>query len=146
MVAGGRQAIPSKISPIEDLAELKGICRRSIGLLGVALSAEPRDLAVSVHPLVGIGLAGKACDFSLFTTWIVCLDCPVVICNPDDLEGHFCFRHGALCSQWPQAQASKRQSVKASKRPSVEGVQRTPLQHAAKRMLGNLMWGFRDFG
>ena len=68
-------------------------------LLGVALGAEPRDLAVSVHPVVGIGLAGKPDDFSLLATGIVRLDCPIIICNPNDPEGHFCFCHEALCSQ-----------------------------------------------
>jgi len=76
-------------------------------LLGVALRAEPRDLAVSVHPVVGIGLAGKPSDFSLLAAWIVRLDRPVVVCNPNDPEGHFCFCHGALCSLWPQVQALK---------------------------------------
>src|SRR5882724_1705160 len=85
---------------------------RAIGLLGVTLRAEPRDPAVSVHPVVGIGLAGKPDDFSLFATWIVRLDCPIVVCNPDDLEGHFCFCHGALCSQWPQVQALKGRDVR----------------------------------
>ena len=88
-------------------AKLKGDTLESDRLLGVALRTEPRDLAVSVHPVVGIGLAGKPCDFSLLAAWIVRLDSPVVVCNPNDPEGHFCFCHGALCSQWPQVQASK---------------------------------------
>src|SRR5260370_7486450 len=75
---------------------------KAIGLLGVALRAEPGDLAVSVHPVVGICLAGQPCDFALFTIRVVGLYFPVVICNSDSPEGHFCFCHGALCAQWLQ--------------------------------------------
>ena len=68
------------------------------GSLGVALRPEPRDLAVSVHPVVGICLAGQPRDFALFAARIVSLDCPVVICDPNGLEGHFCFCHEPLCT------------------------------------------------
>jgi len=66
------------------------------------LGAEPGDLAVSVHPVVGICLAGQSCDFAWFNIRVVGLYFPVVICNSDSPEGHFCFCHGALCGQWLQ--------------------------------------------
>jgi hypothetical protein len=75
---------------------------KAIGLLGVALRAEPRDLAVSVHPVVGICLAGEAEDFALFAIRVIGLDFPFIVCNADGLEGHFCFCHSPLCRQWPQ--------------------------------------------
>ena len=70
--------------------------------LGVALGAEPRDLALAVDPLVRIFLAGKTCDGSLLATRIVGLDGPIIVCDSDDPEGHFCFCHEALCSLLPE--------------------------------------------
>lgn len=75
---------------------------RAIGSLGVTLGAEPRDLTLTVDPLVRIFLAGKARDGSLLATRIVGLDSPIIFCDSDDPEGHFCFCHEALCSHLPE--------------------------------------------
>src|SRR4051812_37524229 len=71
-------------------------------LLGVSLGAEPRDLAVAVDPVVGVCLAGEALDFALFAVRVIRQDFPVVVCNADGFEGHFCFCHAALCRRWPE--------------------------------------------
>src|SRR3954453_1312697 len=70
--------------------------------LGISLGAEPRDLAVAVDPVVGVCLAGEALDFALFAVRVIRQDFPVVICNADGFEGHFCFCHAALCRRWPE--------------------------------------------
>jgi hypothetical protein len=84
---------------------------KSIGLLGVALRAKPRDTAVSVHPVVRVGLALQARDFSGLGARIFSQDIPVVLCVSDDFEGHFCFCHAPLCTQFAQ----KRTRVSAAR-------------------------------
>jgi hypothetical protein len=52
---------------------------RLIGLLGVALRAQPRDLTITVHPVVNVGLTLETRDFSRFSTWVIGDDGPVII-------------------------------------------------------------------
>ena len=47
--------------------EVSGCASEASGSLGVALSAEPSDTTISVHPVINIGLAVKAGDFSGFS-------------------------------------------------------------------------------
>jgi hypothetical protein len=75
--------------------------RRAIGSLSVALRAQPRDLAVAVHPVVNVGLALETSDFSRFGAWVLSDDSPVIIRVTNWPEGHFCFCHAALCRQRP---------------------------------------------
>ena len=76
------------------------LCWKAIGLLGVTLRAKPRDTAVSVHPVVGVGFAFQAGDFPGFDARIFSQDVPVVLCVSDDFEGYFCFCHAPLCTQF----------------------------------------------
>jgi hypothetical protein len=66
---------------------------RVIASLGIALRAKPRDLAVSVHPLVDLGLAGEPRDLAWIAAGVVRLDRPVVVGDSDGFKGHFCFCH-----------------------------------------------------
>ena len=49
------------------------------GSLGVALRTEPCDLAISVDPVVGICLAGEACNLALLVVRVVRQYFPVVV-------------------------------------------------------------------
>jgi hypothetical protein len=49
------------------------------GSLSVSLRAQPRDLAVSVHPIVNVCLALEAGDFSWFGAWVLGDDRPIII-------------------------------------------------------------------
>src|SRR6266446_996910 len=81
-----RSATSFAVGPRAPSGSSKGrYASDTTGSLGVALRSEPRDLAVSVHPVVGICLADQPGNFALFATRIVCLDSPVVICNADGL-------------------------------------------------------------
>jgi len=66
--------------------------------LGVALRAEPRNPAVSVHPLVDLGLAGEAGDLARLAARVVRLNRPVVVGDPDGFKRHFCFCHALYVS------------------------------------------------
>jgi hypothetical protein len=70
---------------------------RAIASLSVALRSEPRDLAVSVHPLINFGLAGKPRYLARIGSGIIRLDRPVVVGDAQGLKGHFCFCHAVLC-------------------------------------------------
>ena len=72
---------------------------KAAGSLGVTLRAEPRDLAVSVHPVVNVGLALETSDLSGFGAGVVSDDNPFIVGLANRPEGHFYFCHGALCSQ-----------------------------------------------
>jgi hypothetical protein len=107
-----RIQLPRPTNPLTSLAAILTLRRpirwKAIGSFCVALRAEPGDLALSVHPVVGICLAGQPCDFALFAIRVVGLYFPGVICNSDSPEGHFCFCHGALCGQWLQKKTALR--------------------------------------
>jgi hypothetical protein len=75
---------------------------KATGSLSVALRAEPGDLAVSVHPIINVGLALETGDFSWFGAWVLSDDSPVIIRVTNGFEGHFGFCHAALCRQCPQ--------------------------------------------
>lgn len=47
--------------------------------LGVALGAEPCDLAIAVDPVVGICLAGKPGDLTLLVVGVISQDFPFVV-------------------------------------------------------------------
>ena len=70
---------------------------KRIDSLGVPLRAEPSDLSLAIYPLVRVFLAGQSRDRSLFAVWIVGLDIPIIVCDPNDPEANFCFCHRALC-------------------------------------------------
>jgi hypothetical protein len=69
--------------------------REATGSLSVSLRAEPRDLAVSVHPIVNVGLALETPDFSWFGACVLGDDRPIIIRVMNRLERHFCFCHVA---------------------------------------------------
>jgi len=79
--------------------EAAGCALEASGSLSVSLTAEPSDTTISVHPVVDIGLAVKAGDFSGFSARVLSHDNPVVVRVTDRSEGHFCFCHGTLCRQ-----------------------------------------------
>jgi hypothetical protein len=76
--------------------EAAGCALEASGSLSVSLTAEPSDTTISVHPVVDIGLAVKAGDFSGFSARVLSHDNPVVVRVTDRSEGHFCFCHGTL--------------------------------------------------
>lgn len=80
--------------------EAAGCGLEASGSLSVSLTAEPSDTTISVHPVVDIGLAVKAGDFSGFSARVLSHDNPVVVRVTDRSEGHFCFCHGTLCRQY----------------------------------------------
>ena len=80
--------------------EAAGCALEASGSLSVSLTAEPSDTTISIHPLVDIGLAVKAGDFSGFSARVLSHDKPVVVRVTDRSEGHFCFCHGTLCRQY----------------------------------------------
>ena len=80
--------------------EAAGCALEASGSLSVSLTAEPSDTTISVHPVVDIGLAVKAGDFSGFSARVLSHDNPVVVRVTDRSEGHFCFCHGTLCRQY----------------------------------------------
>lgn len=47
--------------------------------LGVALGAEPCDLAIAVDPVVGICLAGKSGDLTLLVVGVISQDFPFAV-------------------------------------------------------------------
>jgi hypothetical protein len=67
------------------------------GSLGVALRAQPRYAALAIHPVIDIGLAGKAGDFPGGGARVLGHNIPVGVLVPDGLEGHSCFCHALLC-------------------------------------------------
>ena len=81
-------------------AKLLDVRSEASGSLSVSLTAEPSDTTISVHPVVDIGLAVKAGDFSGFSARVLSHDNPVVVRVTDRSEGHFCFCHGTLCRQY----------------------------------------------
>jgi hypothetical protein len=75
---------------------------RSYRSLSVSLRAQPRDLAVSVHPIVNVCLAleagislGSAPGYSATTVQSSSE-------SRTGLKVTFVFCHAALCTQWPQ--------------------------------------------
>jgi hypothetical protein len=82
-------------------AKLKGDALESYritsGSLGVTLRAQPGDAAVAVHPVIDIGFAFQAGDFTGVGARVFSHDIPVVVCVPDGFEGYFCFCHALLC-------------------------------------------------
>ena len=76
--------------------EAAGCALEASGSLSVSLTAEPSDTTISVHPVVDIGLAAKAGDFSGFSARVLSHDNPVVVRVTDRSEDHFCFCHAAL--------------------------------------------------
>jgi hypothetical protein len=72
------------------------------GSLGIALGAQPTDASIAVHPIIDIGLAVKAGDFSGFSAGVLSHDSPVVVRLTDSSESHSCFCHDTLCRQYVQ--------------------------------------------
>jgi hypothetical protein len=88
--------------------------REPTGSLSISLRAEPRDLAVSVHPIVNVGLALETRDFSWFGAWVLSDHSPVIIRVTNRSEGHFCFCHAVLCGERLQKGTSPEKKVRAS--------------------------------
>ena len=65
----------------------------AIGSLGVALTAQPTDTPIAIHPVIYIGLAVKAGDFSGLGARVLSYDSPIIVRLTDRSEGHFCFCH-----------------------------------------------------
>ena len=80
--------------------EAAGCVLEASGSLSVPLTAEPSDTTISVHPVIDIGLAVKAGDFSGFSAGVLSHDSPVVVRVTDRSESHSCFCHDALCRQY----------------------------------------------
>jgi hypothetical protein len=90
--------------------EAAGCALEASGSLSVSLTAEPSDTTISVHPVVDIGLAVKAGDFSGFSARVLSHDNPVVVRVTDRSEGHFCFCHGTLCRQYLKSEPALRKA------------------------------------
>jgi hypothetical protein len=88
--------------------------RAATGSFSVSLRAEPRDLAVSVHPIVNVGLALETRNFPWFGAWVLSDHSPVIIRVTNRPEGHFCFRHAVLCRERLQKRTSPQKKVRAS--------------------------------
>src|SRR6202022_4690795 len=82
-----------EVSPCVQVKAPRTCAEKATGSLGVTLRAKPRDTAVSVHPVVRVGLAFQAGDFSGLGARIFGQDVPVVLCVSDDFEDYFCFCH-----------------------------------------------------
>jgi hypothetical protein len=63
------------------------------GSLGVALTPQPTDTPITIHPIIDIGLAVKACDFPGLGARVLGYDSPIIFRLSDRSEGHFCFCH-----------------------------------------------------
>ena len=72
------------------------------GSLGVALGAQPTNATIASHPVIDIGLAVKAGDFSGFSAGVLSHDSPIVVRLTDRSEDHFCFCHDTLCRRYVQ--------------------------------------------
>jgi hypothetical protein len=69
-------------------------------LFPVTLSAQPSNTAIAVNPVINIGFAFYACDFSRVSAGIFRQDISVIVRVSDCFERHFCFCHVALWRIW----------------------------------------------
>src|SRR5689334_5023213 len=69
---------------------------RQPALLGVALRAQPVDLARAVQPVVAFGLAGEPLDVAILDAGVFRDDLPLALGDAVQLEGDFRFGHAAL--------------------------------------------------
>ena len=72
------------------------------GSLGVALTPQPTDTPITIHPIIDIGLAVKARDFPGLGARVLGYDSPIIFRLSDRSEGHFCFCHETLCNRSAQ--------------------------------------------